>query len=203
MLRHFLLTTLLAATAHAQTPPATKQTPPPGIVVPEPDRGELTAGVAALGEEIKSLRTALKTKPALLALLPDVQVFHNAVRYALDYDEFFDAKQIPTAKNLLALGSGRAKELRIGKPSWPSATGPVVRGYVSKIDGSVQPLGLVVPAGYATDKIKSRRLDVWSLEGGMRCHFSTSPTGHHPDCIETHRRLRGRRPSQRLTRCIR
>ena len=161
MLRRFLLATLLAATAHAQTPPSTKRTPPPGIQVPEPDRGELAAGVASLGQEIESLRIVLKTKPALLALLPDVQVFHNAVRYALDYNEIFDAKQIPIAKNLLALGNARAKELRDGKPSWPTANGPVVRGYVSKIDGSVQPYGVIVPANWKPDDKTPRPLSFW------------------------------------------
>lgn len=161
MYRRFLLATLLAATAHAQTPPTTKQTPPPGIQVPEPDRAELAAGVAALGKEIDALRTALKAKPALLALLPDVQIFHNAVRYALDYNEFFDAKQIPIAKNLLALGAARAKELRDGKPSWITATGPVVRGYVSKIDGSVQPYGVIVPATWKPEDKSPRPLSFW------------------------------------------
>ena len=165
MLRRFLLATLLAATAHAQTPPSTKQTPPPGIQVPEPDRAELAAGVTSLGKEIESLRGALRAKPQLLALLPDVQVFHNAVRYALDYNEIFNAKQIPIAKNLLALGNARAKELRTGKPSWPTATGPVVRGYVSKIDGSVQPYGVIVPTSWKPDDKTPRPLSFW-LHGG-------------------------------------
>ncbi|MEO7319783.1 MAG: prolyl oligopeptidase family serine peptidase, partial [Chthoniobacteraceae bacterium] len=118
-------------------------------------------GVAALGKEIESLRAALKTKPGLLALLPDVQVFHNAVRYALDYNEFFDAKQFLIAKDLLALGMTRAKELHDGSPSWTSATGPVVRGYVSKIDGSVQPYGLNVPANWKPDDKTPRPLSFW------------------------------------------
>ena len=161
MLRHLIPITLFAATAAAQTPPPTKQTPPPGIQVPEPDRGELIAGVAALGKEIDTLRGELKAKPPLLALLPDVQVFHNAVRYALEYNEFFDAKQIPIAKNLLALGTARAKELRDGKPSWTSATGPLVRGYVSKIDGSVQPYGVNVPANWKPADKTPRPLSFW------------------------------------------
>ena len=161
MLRRFLLATLLAATATAQTPPPTKQTPPPGIEVPEPERAELTAGVTALGKEIDAMRGELKSKPQLLALLPDVQVFHNAVRYALAYGEFFDAKQFHIAKNLLALGTARAKELREGKPSWTSATGPVVRGYVSKIDGSVQPYGVNVPANWKPGDKTPRPLSFW------------------------------------------
>ena len=161
MLRRFLLASLLVATAHAQTPPATKQTPPPGIEVPEPVRAELTAGVASIGKEIESLRAALQTKPELLALLPDVQVFHNAVRYALDYHEFFDAKQFSIAKNLLALGTARAMELREERPRWTTATGPVVRGYISKIDGSVQPYGVNVPATWKPGDKTPRPLSFW------------------------------------------
>ena len=74
-----------------------------------------------------------------------MEVYHKAVRYAVEYGEFFNLKEVPVAKKLLAQGLQRAKELRDGKPSWTTATGLVVRGYRSKIDGSVQPYGLVIP----------------------------------------------------------
>ena len=93
----------------------------------------------------------MKGKPALLELLPDVQIYHNAVRYALKHNEFFNAREVPVAKKLLQQGMERAKQLREGKAPWNTATGLVVRGYVSKIDGSVQPYGLVVPASYQAE----------------------------------------------------
>jgi hypothetical protein len=135
--------------------------PPPGIVVPSADQAELKAGVEALGEEIEALRPQLESKPALLELLPDVQVYHNAVRYALTYNEFFDAREIPIAKALLKQGLDRATALGEGKAPWTTATGLVVRGYVSKIDGSVQPYGLVVPASYHPSFPHRYRLDIW------------------------------------------
>jgi dienelactone hydrolase len=147
--------------------------PPPGVAVPDGDRADLQAGVDALGKEIDALRTALKGKPALLDLLPDVLVYYNAVRYALTYNEFFGTKETPTAKELtsrrevgiartlLKQGTDRAAQLREGKPTWPTQTGLVVRGYVSKIDGSVQPYGLVVPASYKPDYPHRYRLDFW------------------------------------------
>ena len=55
----------------------------------------------------------------------------------------------------------RAKALRDGQAPWTTQTGLVVRGYVSKIDGSVQPYGLVVPAGYQAGAAAKHRLDVW------------------------------------------
>jgi dienelactone hydrolase len=122
---------------------------------------ELQRGADELGREIESLRTALKGKPQLLDLLPDVQIFHNAVRYALTYDEIFDAKrEVPFARQQLEAGMQRAKALREGQAPWTTQTGPVVRGYLSKIDGSVQPYGLVVPKEFEPGGPK-RRLDIW------------------------------------------
>ena len=49
----------------------------------------------------------------------------------------------------------RASQLRDGKAPWTTATGLVVRGYVSKIDGSVQPYGLVVPAIVPAERLRT------------------------------------------------
>ncbi len=135
--------------------------PPPGVEIPAADRTELESGVAALGKEIDALKIELKDKPKLLELLPDVQIFFNAVRYALKYNEFLNLKEIPLAKEQLKQGMERAKELRAGKPSWTTQTGLVVRGYVSKIDGSVQPYGLVVPPTFHPNLPYQYRLDIW------------------------------------------
>jgi hypothetical protein len=138
-----------------------RQIPPPGVAVPAEDRTDLETGIAALGKEIDSLRTELKSKPALLELLPDVQIYHNAARYALTYNEFFSPNEIKTAKGLLTQGMERAANLRAGKTPWTTQTGPVARGYVSQIDGSVQPYGIVVPTTFAESTSRKRRLDIW------------------------------------------
>jgi len=105
--------------------------PPKGAAISDQDRQELETGVTRLGSEIDALRKDLQNKPAQLALVPDVQIFYNAVRYALRYDEIFNpANEIPAAKATLKVGFDRIAQLRDGKPSWISATGLVVRGYV-------------------------------------------------------------------------
>src|SRR5439155_26853137 len=68
--------------------------PPPGVAVTETDHEELESGLARLSESIKSLDTN--------TLLPDVQIFRDAVHDALAYDEFFDAPDIPRAEVRLA-----------------------------------------------------------------------------------------------------
>ncbi len=161
------LTTFLWVTAaHADgladnMPEKVRRVPPPGIAIPETDRTELTARVAELGKEIESLRAELKSKPAMLELLPDVQIYYNAVRYALTYDEFYKTNQTQVARDFLKQGHERAQSLRESKAPWTTATGLVVRGYVSKIDGSVQPYGLVVPPTYQAGSGRAHRLDLW------------------------------------------
>lgn len=133
--------------------PQGKQIPPAGVPVPPADKTELEAGVKQLGAELDGLR---KGKGDLFA---DVEIFHKAVNYALLHDEFLSAKDIPVAKELVKIGLERAKELKEGKPTWATASGTIARGYVSKIDGSVQPYGLLVPANYKADQ--KHRLDFW------------------------------------------
>ena len=159
----FLLLTAVPAWADgAQDNVADKvrPVPPPGIKVPDEVRSDLQSGVDALGKEIDALRNLLKGKQAGLDLIPDVQIFHRAVHDALKYDEFYDAKEFGYAKKLLAMGHERAKSLREGKAPWNTDTGLIVRGYVSKIDGSVQPYGLVIPSTYKGGQ-HPFRLDVW------------------------------------------
>ncbi|MDR3622693.1 MAG: prolyl oligopeptidase family serine peptidase [Paludisphaera borealis] len=135
--------------------------PPKGIALAESDRNVLQDELDSLGRAIDDVRSTLKDKPRLLALLPDVQVFHGAVATALAHGEFFNAKDVAKAKDLLKQGIARAEELRSGRASWDAAPGLIVRGYVSKIDGSVQPYGLVVPASYSPSAPHRYRLDVW------------------------------------------
>jgi pimeloyl-ACP methyl ester carboxylesterase len=142
-------------------PDQVRPIPPPGVAVPDAERAELAAGLAELGREIAALRIQLQAKPALLDRLPDVEIYHKAVRYALEHDEFFNVKEIPLAKAQLRAGLQRAAELKAGTPSWILAKGNLAFGYVSRIDGSVQPYGLVVPASWQPGAALRHRLDTW------------------------------------------
>jgi hypothetical protein len=157
-----LLTALaLTATALAQPPPA-KRLPPAGIAIATGDRAGLTAGAAALRAEIDALAALpASSRPAGAArYLPDVEIFHKAVDWALRYDEFFDPKQVSFARHLLEVGRERAAQLRAGQTPWLNAGGMVIRAYRSKVDGSVQPFAMVLPPGWKRDDGRPRRLDV-------------------------------------------
>jgi hypothetical protein len=95
------------------------------------------------------------------SLLSDIMIFERAVRCALDYNEFFDVKEFDRADELLAEGHRRADELLAGQPTWPSRRGLVVRGYISRIDQTVQPYGMVIPPTYDLDHSVPTRCDLW------------------------------------------
>ncbi len=175
----FLLTLPACRSAAAEREfEGVKPIPPPGISISESDRAELERGAAELGREIESLRVELSGKAALLELLPDAQIYHKAVDWALRYDEFYQSNEVATARQLLTEGMARVKALREGQMPWASATGLVVRGYVSKIDGSVQPYGLVVPPSYRPETAHKFRLDVWCHGRGEKLsELNSSVTG--------------------------
>lgn len=143
---------LLALPSLAQTKKAPGSLPPPGKPLPDGQQRELADGVAELRKQVKALHGTLD--PKLRPLLADVQIYVNAVDYPLRFGEAIDYKK---AKAALAGGAERAKQLREGKAPWVTAGGP--RGYVSKIDGSVQPYLLAVPKGYKPGDARKWRVD--------------------------------------------
>lgn len=133
--------------------------PKPGIDVPADRAKTLEMGLAALAEKLNGLKAG--RDPKTRDLVPDVEIYWKAVHDALTFNEFFGLKELDVADELLREGSERAEQLAQGKSPWTTATGLVVRGYVSRIDGSVQPYGLVVPESYGFPGKVPYRLDIW------------------------------------------
>jgi len=138
-------------------PEKVRPVPPPGVAVPDADRAALEQGLTELGKAIADLRT----RPQAAPLLPDVEIYHKAVRYALHHQEFFAPADIGKGKALLQRGLERARSLADGQAPWTTQAGYGAFGYVSRIDGSVQPYGLWVPASYAPGGAQRHRLDAW------------------------------------------
>jgi len=148
----------LADGAGDNTSENVRRIPKLGVEVPQADRDKLEEQLAAFEKQISRLR--LRSDALTRELLADVLIYHKAAHDALKYQEFFDAKEIPVAFALIKEGMERASQLEQGKPLWPQQTGLVVRGYISKIDGSVQPYGLVIPKSYS-DTGPRVRCDIW------------------------------------------
>jgi hypothetical protein len=142
--------------SHAQTNPGVS--PLPGIAIPDADRAELTAESGRLQADLTAAVQAGRVPERLRDLVVDVEIFPKAVSWALELDGFHDLKQLATARTLLAAGRGRLEALVSGTAPWTTDRGLVVRGFRSRIDGSVQPYGLVVPADLPA---AGGRLDIW------------------------------------------
>lgn len=142
--------------------------PPPGVEIPAVDREALAKGAAELKAMIDEVKKSARNggisskaagAPALLDLLPDVEIFHKSVDWALRYNQFNNVKEIKVAHEQLAEGKKRAEALKSGEAPWTKQKGLVVRAYRSKIDGSVQPYGMVIPESYTGGA--PTRLDFW------------------------------------------
>jgi hypothetical protein len=130
--------------------------PQPGNAIPAEDLAEIKKGLAELQQLIKDCGKH--------DLLPDVEIYEKAVRWAIEYKEIYDgkgAKPAANVKKVLAAGLERAKALKDGKTPWETQTGGVLRGYKSKIDGSVQPYWIVIPKDYDFAAKTKHRLDFW------------------------------------------
>ena len=101
-------------------------------------------------------------------LRADAGVFPKGMTWALRYETALAPADVALIKKALTRGTQRAEALAAGKPSWTTRKGKVLRGFVSKVDGSIQPYGVIIPESY--DGTKPVRLDVV-------LHGSSKPVG--------------------------
>lgn len=132
--------------------------PPPGIEIPQTEKDTLTKGLEDLAKKIAEAKNAQAKNPLLADLLPDVEIYHKSVDWALRYNEFFKPEEFKGAQEMLTEGVKRAEALAKNDPYWTRQKGLVVRAYRSRIDGSVQPYGMVIPQSYNGGL---SRLDFW------------------------------------------
>jgi Predicted esterase len=111
--------------------------------------------LAALTARVK----ALAARHADADLLADVDVYRKAAEWILRYpEEFYTKAYVANTLAVINKGTARAKELESASaPGWAKQKGRLVRAYVSPVDGSVQPYGLIVPEQYSGRPV---RLDV-------------------------------------------
>ncbi|MCX6901359.1 MAG: alpha/beta hydrolase-fold protein [Verrucomicrobia bacterium] len=142
--------------ASTGTAAAASRKPAPPYQPTDAEKQQIRAKADELAVALKQL-AAKKTDAALLA---DVEVYHKAADWILRYadEEFYAKRYVGDTLAALDRGLARAKELSANKPAWPAQKGRLVRAYRSRVDGSVQPYGLIIPDGY--DGRKPVRLDL-------------------------------------------
>lgn len=108
------------------------------------------------------------TTPREAAWVADAEVFYKGAVWALRYDSELSPADISLIRKMLTRADERLDALDAGQQPWTTKKGRLVRAYTSEVDGSVQPYGLTIPAGYTPGK--PIRLDVV-------LHGSTRPVG--------------------------
>jgi len=111
---------------------------------------------------------SLEQKFATLLNPVDAAIYSKGLAWALKYDREFTPADAVLLKKAAVRGNERAKSLSEKTSPWQSRRGKVALGYRSRVDGSVQPYGLIIPKNY--DPAKPIRLDVV-------LHGSTKPVG--------------------------
>ena len=104
----------------------------------------------------------------LESLAGEILVFPRAVELAIEFGQFYKPSDPEVASELLDEAASRLQVVEQGG-SWAEVVGLgsgqsrrlLIGGYQSKIDGSYQPYGLVVPSGLDRDDLRPRRLDLW------------------------------------------
>ncbi len=121
---------------------------PPSVA----EREQITSKLAQLTRALDELRSQQVDD----ARIADIEIYQKAATWALRFeDEFFTPEYVPNTLKALDHGLARAADTAF---SWESRKGRIVRAYRSRVDGSVQPYGLIIPESY--DGSKAVRLDV-------------------------------------------
>ena len=120
-------------------------------------------------EAVRQLEARLsQLKSANTDLIADTEILHKGAVWALRYDQSLTTKDVELLNKALARGLQRAESIAANKSPWTKKTGSVLRGFVSAVDGSTQPYGVIIPQSY--DGTRPMRLDVV-------LHGSSKPVG--------------------------
>lgn len=157
-------TPLLADGPADNVPDKVRPIPPEGVQVPAEKKQSLLDTAAAID---KKLNASVKTQAEDRA---QVSVLTRAVRMTVEDNMFYTDKEVDQAANLLKMAesrlallvSGKAGAELVGASASPTDKPQLIAGgFTSKIDGSVQPYGLVLPAKTKLTSSQPLRLDVW------------------------------------------
>jgi hypothetical protein len=133
------------------------------------ERPELQRGLDELTHRVQKLRSAkAAAAPEGVDKLTDAEVFAKGTTWALRYDKDLAPADLAILKKAIERGNERAAALEAGKAPWTQKKGRVARGFVSAVDGSVQPYGVIIPSRYRSGQ--PIRLDVV-------LHGSSKPVG--------------------------
>lgn len=148
-----------------------KQLPPMGLEIDQEVSDELTRKVSDIRRacEVLGSRSVNNQPHTAKAKTADIEVLARAVEFAVKDRLFFKPAEFDRARTLLDLANVRLEKAGNGKNGLDligydrkatDARQLLVGGFVSDIDDSVQPYGVILPAGFDLAKAPYR-VDVW------------------------------------------
>ncbi len=127
-----------------------------------PDAATMQA-IAAKTAELKAVLKGLdydRSDDESRSRWADVAVYLKAAEWVVKHNEWYTKDTAKQTLVTLYAGLARAKALKEGKTPWLEVRGkPSIRGYMSEIDGSVQPYSVTLPQDFGKDG-KKYRLDI-------------------------------------------
>ena len=110
-----------------------------------------------------ALREAFEALPKATSIprKADVEIYLKAAEWIVRHGEYFTKDSGKQTLIALDAGLARAKAVASGKAPWLELRGkPMIRGYYSDIDRSVQPFKVTLPIGYTAENAKTHRIDI-------------------------------------------
>lgn len=152
-----------------------RRIPKLGVEVSDEDRALLNSGLNELQSMIEQIQGG---QESAATLLPDVEIYYRAVRDTLEYQEFFDPREVKAASNLLMTGKSRAAALLMGKAPWRTQTGAVIRGYVQQKSPDEWSEKIAKKLSKEKTQYRTSEIDYWQVinDDPMRCCYLSSHT---------------------------
>src|SRR5262245_38928536 len=154
-----LIVGLILACASGASAQPQRYDPPTPITPSEEQLREINTRIDKLDQAVKLLAREGVRDP----VLADIEVYLKSAQWIVKHNEFYRKDYIDWTLEALHRGMLRASIAPgPGQPvPWMVQAGStVVRGYRSRVDGSVQPYAVTYPADYGKDAFTRYRLDV-------------------------------------------
>jgi len=157
MYRRCLPLTLVALVVSAWWLSA-QQFAPPAAKPPDP---AVLKNIIAKTEKLDKHLSLLRKQGVRDPGLGDVEIHLKAAQWIVRHGEWYQPNFADWTLDVLDRGLLRASQLAQGEIPWMQQTGQeVLRAYRSRVDGSLQPYAVTLPADYGRDNRKRYRLDV-------------------------------------------
>ena len=154
MTKQILQISAFALVALTSCGPATEEQEAQTYAIPASDSEALLQGLMEFEQHAEAVRIRANAR-----LFADAAIYGKAVAWALRHpEEFYTADYTQNAYKALEVAEQRLTALEGGTTPWAHDKGYVVRAYRSRVDGSLQPYGLLIPESYNGEPT---RLDVW------------------------------------------